>query len=434
MLKVLQALLFALSLLPIRFAHAGYCGTLFSSPLSFEISGSEISLQLEPKISFDAAGASIKVSSLSPEGDYVSLVTNTDHLIVQRTSDGQVVAVEKFARIDVVQFLGTSSDLAISGVLPGAAHSQLHLLQIRPESRQNYGNLDMPMSSSFLSRHLISPASLRNQKIKTIDLPKTSTAIHQIIARPDLPNSLIIESTPHPHAYALKDMASLTEVEFDGLIPIAAQLNPYSSMLALHVVDHLDSQGENNSVVAVDMAHPNLTWFRHKIGRKDDVSMNWSRDGHRLVIAEKTSGAVAVHDFVTNLDTIWTTENPTGDETIGAEPLSSGKILVLRKSPIGDINGYLLGAQSALNPEVSRFALHLKNNWGAYMGATELKHGQIWALLFENRIVFLDCVHPERFTVVTPAPGNRISSIIQISDTKLRISDELRGVFDIQIN
>ena len=270
-------------------------------------------------------------------------------------------------------------------------------------------------------------------------------------------------------------------LKYGDLSPMHARLNPRSTLMALTLKNPVVAMKSMDAVVVVDAARdPEKPLYTYQLGGSGftvpmsatshqvvghQIGTHWSPDGRFLLITEAAMGTVVVYDTVSQTELVSKRELHSRWPIAGARLLADGRLLILRlgSSPQGgafqadpSVKAFVID----LHESATQITARLNDDGGSdydvelsqrrdllRLGDTgvsqvrkifEMKNGRVIVLVLRDQLILIDRDHPENQRVVVPDKVAQrsealLSSVIQISDDLLQVSDHEHGVYTFEI-
>ncbi|MGE4130610.1 MAG: hypothetical protein AB7F86_03185 [Bdellovibrionales bacterium] len=443
----------------------------------------QANIRIDQRVGFSNSS---EESTLSSDGrlSAVSRSLGKDEIevLVFDIEDRQVLERANFTRVKSLHFIEGSQWLAIDGTLRSDGNvAKLYLLGLGNRSSSE-GRALIPFGASMPS----------------LDLPHSrywGVGVEQVVSRSGLGTFLVLQDSANalgtvryqpsnpmanPHTSLLnqngtifdkRSLRPLKSIKFtqegEEIQPIMAELNPKSSLVALHAVDPLVAHKRKDSIYVIDLKNPSEELFAFPFGRSgldfpmgsmaytsasNQFHLSWDSTGERLLILEGVSGSVIQVNVKTKEQTVDRRDLTNRWPIAGGAILNDGSLFLVRSGRMTSGNQLLRDeALFASIDDGPLVELHLSQQVSAVRDRVrnraqgrvvdqifELNGGQHIALAIEDQILLLDRAHPNQQLVINPsdvtaAKNFRLGQIIKVSDSTLRLIDREKGIFDLTI-
>ncbi len=445
-------------------------------------------------------GSSIALPTQDPTGRWTAIVIKDQEQFKVHVVDIDTQLAlnsDGYTSIKAVSFIAGSNLIAISATKKsdGDKH-RVYLV--------NYSQLEkVQANASGTALATISKSTsliLGSQTTDVLDLPGSiyyGSGLTQIVARPDLPYVYAVQNSTNrvrdvytrggtypllnqsTHIFDPTSQRRISELSYDGLVPVALDLNPSGSLIAMTLTKALkEGRAVPPSFALIDAKNPSQILYQHSFSSSNlkflydssngepytvrigqGIKTDWSADGAQLAVVEQATGSILILDAETQ--SALYSDSRSGQERwpiITAKNLENGKVLVLRQG--GGESGLIrdvdvpksifvreIDPHSEKNKnETNLFQLKVSLNSELFkryengvgeVQIFEMNHGRNLAFILSGQIIIVDRQHPEKQSLLNPLTTKQswralILSSKQIDESTLRIVTQ-DGIFDINI-
>jgi hypothetical protein len=434
----------------------------------------------------------IRSSVLSPKGQWLARNLSDgsgrpEILSIESVKTGKNLLKIQFAEIKYMQFMPNGSGIAVNARKNSTTEpAQLFFIPFSEESSDQkamivagQGLASVPLVGSKYHGTSVSQIVDLPEHTGTLIIQDSTNTVETIRREVPGQNPVDISVMNRSATLVNRPGAAPMQLSYNGTVPREVAVNPKHSLLAIVTQNPLSTSNKAaDSVIVVDTKDPLKILMQYQFKgpqieghiRTDIVlfekvpRVRWSADGEKLLAFEATSGELVEFDLRTQKIQEVPIHADFPSTIEAAKELTDGRRLILR----GELNrrqrtlllkGYFAAARESLKSLGAEFApqFEISINDSNFPGAAidyarymtglstgswplfEMNSGKTWVFVLPNHILLIDAKNPKNYTPIALADQkgfkqtNKISSVIQLSDRVLRLSDELHGVFDLTL-